>query len=172
MHGANPNLGPPRPSRGPRETRLVSNSGGILNEAAAYCTPQVFALLLEHGAVLSNSIALHYAAGRPKSVPPGDRIPMMEYLLGLGVDINEPDDIIQIAEDGRGRRGTPLMYALSYARVAEVQWLLEHGADPDKRTSYGDSAMDLAIRRFPPEHKLLALLRQYRLKDTRLLYHA
>src|SRR5438876_824959 len=83
-----------------------------LNRAAAFCTPEIFALLLSYGANILNAIPLHYAAGisreypRGPSIPPnivpGSRVPMLEYLVGLGLDVNAMDDAIKIADDGRG----------------------------------------------------------------------
>lgn len=164
--GANPNLGPPHFTNARiDQIRVISNSGVTLNQAAARCTPEIFSLLLDHGAVLSNSIPLHRAAGGRADVPipPGERIPMLEYLVGLGLDINAMDDAIKICDDGRGQRGSPLMYAIVYGRVEEARWLLEHGADPDLKTPYGVSAKDRA-KIHPAEHELWTLLRDPRFK--------
>ncbi|KAF1999813.1 ankyrin [Amniculicola lignicola CBS 123094] len=158
--GANPNFGPPRYPHGHiSQIRSLPNSGMTLNAAAGNCTPEIFALLLEHGAVLSNSIALHRAAGVSVSVPPGERIPMLRYLLGLGLDINGMDDAIKIGDDGRGQRGSPLMYAIYWGRTIEAKWLLEHGADPDRKTPWGISARD-QVRRYPAEHRMSVLLQE------------
>lgn len=160
-HGANPNLGPPHFTQEHiRDIRPIPNSGVILNEAAAKCTPEIFALLLEHGAVLSNSVALHRAAGVSARVPPGERIPMLEYLVGLGLDTNGMDDAIKIADDGRGQHGSPLHYAVLWGRVKEAKWLLEHGADPDKKAAWGISARDQAKKKYPAEHDMSVLLRE------------
>jgi hypothetical protein len=132
----------------------------VVDEEGLGNTSVIFALLLEHGAVLSNSIALHRASGVPRTVPPGERIPMLEYLVGLGLDINAMDDAIKIADDGRGQRGTPLHYAIVWGRVEETKWLLEHGADPDKKPTWGISARDRAKKKYPAEHKILMLLQE------------
>ncbi|KAF2735294.1 ankyrin, partial [Polyplosphaeria fusca] len=130
-HGANPNLGPPLLAQGPIfQIRPIPNSGSALNTAASFCTPEIFALLLSYGADISNAIPLHSAVGQPLHVVPESRIPMLEYLLGLGLDINAMDDAIKIADDGRGQHGTPLQYAVMWGRVEEAKWLLERGADP------------------------------------------
>jgi hypothetical protein len=62
--GADPRLGPPLvDQRPPRDIRPVTNSPWMLNSAAATCTPEIFALLLSHGADITNAIPLHCAAG-------------------------------------------------------------------------------------------------------------
>ncbi|KAF2004145.1 hypothetical protein P154DRAFT_519695 [Amniculicola lignicola CBS 123094] len=139
--GANPNLGPPwYPREDLPQIRPLRNSGVVLNSAASKCTPETFTLLLEHGAVLSNSIPLHFAAAGSEGVPPGERIPMLEYLYGFGLDINGIDNTLKISDDGRAQTGSPLMYAVNWGRVEEARWLLEHGADPERRTPWGASA--------------------------------
>lgn len=166
--GAKPKLGPPLIKQGPGyQIRPISKSGSALNAAAAHCTPEIFALLLSHGADISYAMPLHCAAGtahrtHPDSrtrynIPSGDRIPMLEYLVGLGLDVNASDDAIKIADDGRGQHGTPLQYADMWGRVEEAKWLLSKGADPDKKTPYGISARDRA-KRLPPKHELAILL--------------
>jgi ankyrin repeat protein len=165
-HGANPSFGPKARAQGHvTQKRAIYNSGDILNQAAAYCSPEIFALLLSHGASLSNvdAIPLHHAAGHgasPHGTPCSDPIAMMEYLVGtLGMDVNAMDDPIKIAPDGRGQRGTPLMYAVYWGRVEEAKWLLSNGADPDRKTPWGSSARDLA-KRLPPIHELAYIMRK------------
>ncbi|KAH8726150.1 ankyrin repeat-containing domain protein [Phaeosphaeriaceae sp. PMI808] len=162
-HGAKPNLGPPRYTQGPIfKVRPIPNSPCALNFAAAYCTPETFALLLSYGANISKAIPLHYAAGHGPSLydstSSGSRIPMLEYLVGLGLDVNAMDDAIKIADDGRGQVGTPLQYAVLWGRMEEAKWLLDRGADPDKKTPYGISARD-RVKKFAAEDKLAILLR-------------
>ncbi|KAF2732144.1 ankyrin [Polyplosphaeria fusca] len=132
-HGANPNLGALKNEQNPSRYALpVNNSGACLHAAAAHCSPDIFALLLSHGAILSNSIPLHSAAGagRPE-LPPGSRIPMLEYLDGFGLDVNALDDGVFL---GWHQRGTPLHYAVMWGNVEEAKWLIGKGADPDKRS--------------------------------------
>lgn len=87
---------------------------------------------------------------------------MLEYLLGLGVDINGMDDPMRLANDGRGRSGSPLHYALEYSGDREViKWLLEHGADPHLKTPWGGmSPRERAERFSPSDPEVLALLQQ------------
>lgn len=143
-HGANPNLGPPLHGT-VSLIPPVSNLGSNINLAAGLCTPGVVALLISYGADISHSISLHFAAGHVSSshdVTDSSRISMLEYLVGLGLDINAMDSAIKVRSDSRGQHGTPLQYAVRWGRVVEFQWLLEHGADPDKKTPWGSSARD------------------------------
>jgi ankyrin repeat protein len=138
------------------EKRPVPNWKAILNTAAERCTSDTFALLLEHGADLSRADPLHHAAGVPSNHPPGERIPMLEYLGGLGLDVNA------IADTNRpiGLRGTPLQYAISQGRIIEAKWLLENGADPDK-VAWGRSSRDLVNRNYYAGHEMRTVLRDF-----------
>jgi hypothetical protein len=160
--GANPNLGAPMHATAPiAQMRPISNCGWTLNRAAAFCTPEIFALLLVHGADIGNATPLHYAAGygrSPDDPPISSRIPMLEYLVGLGLEINAPEDADKLPADSRGHIETPLSYAVWWRRVGEATWLLEKGADPDRNPTHGFSARDIAERR-PPEDEMKALFR-------------
>lgn len=52
------------------------------------------------------------------------RIPLMEYLLGKGCDINADDEA-----RGFHAVGPSLFYAIRQGQVENVRWLLEPGAD-------------------------------------------
>jgi ankyrin repeat protein len=160
--GANPSFGPQRNAPGHiTEHRAIHNSGSILNKAAMHCSPELFALLLSHGSSLSHegAIPLHCAAGHPPS--PTSRIPMLEYLVDeLGLDVNALDDAIKIVEDGRGRTGTPLHYAIKCGHVEEVKWLLGRGVEPDRKPPWGVSPRDQA-NRFPPGHAIRGLFEEW-----------
>ncbi|KAF2036802.1 ankyrin [Setomelanomma holmii] len=163
-HGARPELGPPLVAGSLQSIRPETNSYWTLNQAAAFCTPQVFALLLEHGADVNAAIPLHYAAGTglppsPDNLPISSRIPMLEYLVGLGIDVNAMDDAIRTEGYGCAYDGTPLSYAVKWGGVEETRWLLQHGADPDKKSIYGVSAKDQAMR-LPSDHLVAVLLRE------------
>ena len=66
---------------------------------------------------------------------------MMAYLVSLGVDVNGDDDVM-----GPARKGTPLLYAALWRRVEEARWLLERGADPDKRMTWGNTPREYVVR--------------------------
>ncbi|KAJ5369514.1 hypothetical protein N7509_014126 [Penicillium cosmopolitanum] len=85
------------PNYGPNESRLLleegaiqpfsrpeNNSGAALELAAWVCDMVIFELLLEHGAKLENSLALHRAMMRSSN----DRIVFAERILSYGADIN------------------------------------------------------------------------------------
>lgn len=129
--GANPNFGRPANSSSlARPVRPVHNSGAALNSAAAHSTPEIFSLLLAHGAILSNAFPLHHAVVVAREHPPGSQIPMLEYLLTLGLDIDAMDDGVSF---GWGVIGTPLHHAITWHRIKEAKWLIEKGANPDKK---------------------------------------
>jgi hypothetical protein len=83
---------------------------------------------------------------------------MLEYLVGLGIDVNGLDDRVRIAGYGCPYDGTPLAYAVKWVCVEEAKWLLEHGADADKKSVRGFSARDQA-KMLPRDHELAVLLR-------------
>ena len=147
-HGADPNLGPP-PSPQP-DSIPIPNSGSALNCAASVATPKVFELLLQHGATLEDSQPLHMAAASQEDA---ERIPMMEYLVGKGVDVNASDE-------ARGFQavGPPLLYAVRQGQLEKVRWLLGHGADPRVEGSGGATALQMSERTGIEE--LVSLVRQ------------
>lgn len=88
-------------------------------------------------------------------------IPMMEYLVSLGLDVDAMDDAIKIAEDDRGQHGMPLQYAIRHGRMEEAECLLKNGANPDKG-SHGSTARDDVMRRRPEEQVIfLEMLERY-----------
>ena len=142
-HGANPNLGPPsRPLDSDWKSRPTPDSGFNLDMAASKCTPEIFALLIAHGADLTHATPLHHAAGY--FTLPGDhhkvnKVPMLEYLAGLGLDIDALDDDLGPSYCSSGARGTPLQHAVMWGRINEAKWLMQNGADPDKIGGWGIS---------------------------------
>lgn len=119
------------------------NSDTALNSAAAISTSAIFDLLLTNGANLSNAIPLHSAAGASSPSRPGERVPMLQHLIKLGLDPNADDN----DSSWRGK-GQVLRYADQWGVVTEeVKCLLEHGADPYAKGRWGRSAIQDAIRR-------------------------
>ena len=110
-HGADPNLGPPLSPQ--PDSTPIPNSGSSLNCAASVATPEVFDLLLQHGAKLENSQPVHMAAASQED---SGRIPMMKYLVGKGVDVNGSDE-------ARGFQavGPPLFYAIRQKQKEKVK---------------------------------------------------
>ncbi|KAH3956951.1 hypothetical protein HBI70_033370 [Parastagonospora nodorum] len=134
--GANPNLGPPvYTGNNDMKARSLKDSPHILNTAAASSTPEIFALLLFHGASIKSSIPLHCAAGYERTLynpPMISGIPMMKYLVDiLGVDVNASDDVRVTAPDHLGQVGTPLDYAV---RSVEMRKRGGYGREARKST--------------------------------------
>ncbi len=95
-------------------------------------------MLVDHGAKIeAGSAALHAAA---KGDAP-DTIPVMEFLVERGADVNGlAADLTGPSEARRsGRKGTPLHSATKWANKEAKAWLLEHGADPEARNELGET---------------------------------
>ncbi|KAF2104454.1 ankyrin [Rhizodiscina lignyota] len=137
--GANPNLGAPsNPSgnRGPNE-----NSGNTLNAAAGRASVAVIDMLLEKGARIDNSAALHHAVA--SDWPVTDRLGMISHLLNVGANIN------YVHRDEwfvRESMGTALHVAARLQRVQEAKLLLYGGADVETKARGGRNALDEAIK--------------------------
>lgn len=151
-YGADPNLGPPLDPQ--PHSPSATDSGAVLNTAAAISKPHIIDLLIQHGAKLENSLPLHAAVTRDVE-PYGEGIPMMAHLLQLGVDINGTDE-----SRGFAAFGTPLHYAVRRARIDTVRFLLRKGADVRAKVLRGEAtALDLA--RQTRREDLIALVESY-----------
>ncbi|CAL5872865.1 uncharacterized protein PFLUO_LOCUS7134 [Penicillium psychrofluorescens] len=151
--GADPNLGPPDTRRKgfvDSDDVPVPSSGAALEEASRFCDTCIVDILVEHGAKLENSLALHSALVRQEK-----RIPVMEHLLDLGVDINHFGWLPPLAHGG-----TALHLAAYRGQVEEVQWLLEHGADPEIEGRM--QMMPEAYALLQDQDKVVKLLRDWR----------
>ena len=155
-HGADPNLGPPlsyQPSASP-----VAHCGAVLNTAASTASPEIFGLLLQHGAKLKDSLPLHAAAA---SVSKADHesIAMMEYLLQLGVNIDGSDE-----SRGFMALGTPLHYAVRDRLMERVRFLLMKGSDVKIAGRGGVTVMKLA--KGTGNEELVALIEKFECKPA------
>ncbi|KAL9641130.1 MAG: hypothetical protein Q9204_000270, partial [Flavoplaca sp. TL-2023a] len=112
----------------------------ILDLAGAMASTAVFESLLRRGASKQRDIPLHMAAASGKN---GERIPMMAYLIAAGYDVNATD---QAREPWNTRRGTPLQYAILAESLPNVEFLVQHGADPHNEGGVAVSAYTLAER--------------------------
>ncbi|KAI4177320.1 MAG: hypothetical protein LQ346_007701 [Caloplaca aetnensis] len=117
-----------------------SGSGGLtpLDVAAMHGSLETAKMLVDHGAKIeAGSAALHAAA---KGDAP-DRIPVMEFLIEIGADVNGlAADLTGPSEARRSsRKGTPLHSATKWANEEAKTWLLEHGADPGARNELGET---------------------------------
>ncbi|KAF7927460.1 uncharacterized protein EAE98_005842 [Botrytis deweyae] len=61
------------------------------------------------------------------------RIPVMKFLVSRGVDLN------QMGESRYMGPGYPIVYAVMAGAVERVRWLLDRGANPELRDSYGNA---------------------------------
>jgi ankyrin repeat protein len=102
--------------------------------AAATSSLEIVKLLVERGATLEKTNALHAAAGGIGRGSPQERVKVMEFLLEKGFDINalefaqEPE----FPEQYESRiYGTPLHYAAAWGLDDRLEFLLQKGADPN-----------------------------------------
>ncbi|KAJ5643423.1 ankyrin [Penicillium longicatenatum] len=117
-------------------SRPEHNSGAALELAAWKCDMEILDILLEHGAKLENSFALHRAMMRN----PDEQIHLAERLLSYGADVNTIGYLAPPILQG----GTPLSVAARACAVDQVRWLLEHGADPYACGPQGIKPIDYA----------------------------
>jgi len=97
-----------------------------LNAAACKSTIATFDMLLAHGASKTHSIPLHTVAGCGSD---DSRIPMMAHLINIGYDVNATDEEVM---GGHGI-GTPLHHAVRRHAMGKIKFLLENGANPQKK---------------------------------------
>ena len=145
-HGANPNLGVQKTTHN-RCGGPDTSSCAALEAAAAHGGVEAVCMLLDAGAKIQNGVPLHCAAG---ACPPGmnphagrvipswefdtSRIPVMELLVDRGADVNQREESRHMVAQ------YAIVYAVMAGAVKRVKWLLEHGADPYKRGSWGSAA--------------------------------
>jgi hypothetical protein len=88
---------------------------------------------------------------RYKTLDPGD---------GTGSAFGDPDKwkrrVWRVNVNARDQKGwTPVQIAVFHKHKAIAQLLLDHGADPRYKNSYGKDAFDLAAAETPPNVKLM-----------------
>ncbi|EKV12399.1 hypothetical protein PDIG_32780 [Penicillium digitatum PHI26] len=145
-HGANPNLGVQKTfhdRRGGPDT----SSCAALEVAAIRGEVEAVRLILDAGAKIQNGVPLHYAAGaRPPGANPHSehvvpsrefdisRIPVMALLVDRGAQVNQKEESRHMVAQ------YAIVYAVMAGAVERVKWLLEHGADPHIKGSWGSAA--------------------------------
>lgn len=117
----------------------------ILDVAAANSSPFLFDLLVQHGARLEDSDALHSAAGAREK--PEGRIEMMRHLLELNVFDANALERREYPPARRRGRGTPLHSGVAPQEVERLKLLLEHGADLQGKNTMGQTALEYAAAR-------------------------
>ncbi|KAI4196903.1 MAG: hypothetical protein LQ348_002226 [Seirophora lacunosa] len=119
-HGADPNI----------PARVLDNTP--LSSAASYAPLHIVKLLFEHGGSADKGNLVCHAADRKDP----EAIPVLQYLVDRGAPTNEwyhetrPDLHCWVMACG-GR--SPLYLAAEAGCIENVKFLLEHGADPNKR---------------------------------------
>lgn len=122
--GANPNFGPdPTLVSTYDDSSYVETSGAVLEQAAKSASPAIVDVLLEHGANLQNSRAIHNALLRKTAA---DVVEMLEHLVKRGADVNQ----LAFHMQGFHWGARPLNIAAEMGKLEPIRWLLEHGADP------------------------------------------
>jgi len=116
-------------------TPQTDKPGYCLYMATWMASVNIIGYLLDHGAIITGSGAIHKAAEK-------GRIDVLEMLLQHGADLNENWHGQLTAGQG-SRGGTPLHMAVSHDQVQTVKWLLDHGADSNIRNEDGKTAVDL-----------------------------
>ncbi|KAI9714130.1 MAG: hypothetical protein M1812_006458 [Candelaria pacifica] len=119
--------------------QLSNQPGHHLWEAARSGSLTIVRLLLEHGASVSQTGALHEAAARR-------RVDIVDLILQRGGDINEqlPPGV------GHGTirtSPTPLHAAAEKGQTKVVAWLLDKGADVDIKDDLEQSAIQVALNK-------------------------
>jgi len=132
-----------------------AESGDTLNNTSDMGTISAINLLVERGAKLENCLGLHAAAAQGIAED-AERIPMLNHLLALGLDINGYDEV-----KGFYGTGTPLHSAVLSLQIHKARFLLEKGADPDKKNCWGMTPLDMLRGREHIYPDLTELLKKY-----------
>ena len=105
----------------------------VLSASSSNGNPQITKLLLENGAVLAKSGALHMAAWR-------GRVDVMEVLVRYGADLDErlPKDKISWLDEDLMATWTPMHFAASKCQEQAFTWLEERGANANVRDKDGN----------------------------------
>lgn len=105
------------------DSSYVETSEAVLEQAAESASPAIIDILLEHGANLQNSRAIHEALHRETIA---DVIEMLEHLVKRGADVNH----LAFHMHGFHWGARPLNIAAEIGNLEPIRWLFEHGADP------------------------------------------
>ncbi|KAL8837525.1 MAG: hypothetical protein Q9170_002484 [Blastenia crenularia] len=101
-------------------------------------------LLFQSGGSTARGQLLNFAVGRTDS----ECVPILQYLFDHGdTGINDAsfENKKKLQEWSHLGNETPLHHAARVGNIDAVKWLLEHGADPTKRTTCSGKPGDLAV---------------------------
>ena len=134
-------------SNGADLNQVDKRGNSVLSTAVLTGAPRsTVTLLLEHGADIANSNAMHMAAAR------GD-VDVIRFLHGYGANVNQKQNqnhpqLQEKNKDGDSVKpldsGTPLHNAAAKGNFEAIKVLLEMGANPELQDEEDDKAADLA----------------------------
>ena len=136
-HGADPNI-------------ITRRGITALNFASCKFSLEVVKLLVQHGADVRNTTAIHSAISNSIKVPPvaPGRLDIVTYLLECGANINQLEPTADEYErpPTTPYTGTPLHRAVQSENPEHVSYLLSRGADRSIRGALGMTPLEVAER--------------------------
>lgn len=118
------------------------NAGAEMMQLAIYrCSPEIVALLLDHGADVNARATLERTPLIDAAQTHGSDIHLVELLLSRGADVT--------AKDVFG--SSALQHAVVSGSISMVKLLLDNGADEKEPDRFGDSLLHLAVSRGAPD---------------------
>jgi Ankyrin repeats (3 copies) len=79
-------------------------------------------------------------------------LPRVQAILDEGRHDVNGSNYWQTDIDPRGWQRSPLHMAIVFGHLSLARWLLEHGADPNPRTRYGDTPLNVMLDPPLPAH--------------------
>ncbi|KAB5578354.1 ankyrin repeat-containing domain protein [Coniochaeta sp. 2T2.1] len=156
-HGADPN------------PTCKGDSKDLLTYAAVFESTSIVELLVNHGARVRGTLAIHAAAAATSTLtddctwePDPSRVEVLRILLDNGADVNEMEEDPKWRKNRRLRTcftGTPLHHAVQYPSLDAVRFLLSRGADPLHPSWSGHTVIEAAER--AGREDVVEMLRQH-----------
>ncbi|KAK4692768.1 hypothetical protein P7C71_g4505, partial [Lecanoromycetidae sp. Uapishka_2] len=131
------------------DPKITTRRGYTALDYAGYkYSLEVVKLLVQHGADVSKTTAIHNAVLNPVKISPSNpgRLDIVGYLLGCGTNINQ----LEPTEDEHERppttpyTGTPLHRAVQSKNPENVSYLLSRGANPSIKGAMGLTPLEVA----------------------------
>ena len=128
-------------SRGGNVNKLERLSITLVDRAASQGNIRMMEAVIETGSKWNMVSAFCVAAGQGHAH-------VLSYLLDRGVSINALPNFESKTQSWIERFGVSnaLGTAAWYGELETVQWLIEHGADPNARNTIGQTALDIATK--------------------------